>query len=102
MSSRPIYTYQGQPMADIGLELKSNAPNPFIEMTLLRFEIPAETTVTLRIYDSQGEEVYTKTGTFDAGENHIILRRTDLREAGLYSYQLESVFGIASRKMMMY
>ncbi|TNE65536.1 MAG: T9SS type A sorting domain-containing protein [Bacteroidetes bacterium] len=102
MSSRPTYAYQGEPNADIGLKLMANAPNPFIEMTLVRFDLPATTDVTLRIYNSQGQEICTKAGSFDAGENHIILRRSDLQEPGLYSYQLETVYGIASRKLMMY
>ena len=102
MSSRPQHSYQGQPIADIGLELMQNAPNPFIEMTLLWFSLPDCTDVTLRVFDSQGQEVCTKAGAFEKGENHIILRRSDLQEPGMYSYQLESAFGIASRKLMMY
>lgn len=97
-----MHTYQGQPIADIGLELMSNAPNPFIEMTLVRFSLPAATDVTLRIYDGQGQEVYATAGAFEKGENHIVLHRTDLPEPGMYAYQLETAFGIASRKLMMY
>ena len=102
MSSRPMHMYQGQPISYSGLELLPNAPNPFIEMTLLWFNLPANTSVTLRVYDALGREVYTRTNTFDKGENHIILRRSDLQEPGMYSYQLESEFGIANRKLMMY
>lgn len=97
-----MHTFQGQSLSDIGLELLPNAPNPFIEMTLLWFHLPAGTDVTLRVYDSRGQEVYTKAGTFDKGENHIILRRSDLSEPGMYSYQMESEFGVANRKLMMY
>ena len=97
-----MHTYQGQPSTDAGLELMQNAPNPFIEMTLLWFSLPAGTDVTLRVFDGQNQEVFTKVGTFDQGENHIILHRTDLPEPGLYSYQLESAYGIASRRLMMY
>lgn len=102
MSSRPMPIYQGQPISDIGLELMQNAPNPFIEMTLLWFNLPANTDVTLRVFNSQGHEVCTKAGFFEKGENHILLRRSDLNEPGMYSYQLESAFGIASRRLMMY
>ncbi len=102
MSSRPTHHYQGQAATDIGLELMHNAPNPFIEMTLLWFSLPANTDVTLRVFDGQNREVFTKAGAFSQGENHIILHRSDLPEPGLYSYQLESAYGIASRKLMMY
>jgi hypothetical protein len=94
--------YQGQPISDIGLELMQNAPNPFIEMTLLWFNLPTNTDVTLRVFDSHGHEVCTKAGSFEKGENYILLRRSDLKEPGMYSYQLESAYGIASRRLMMY
>ncbi len=97
-----MHTYQGQPIADAALELLPNAPNPFIEMTLLWFNLPAGTDVTLRVFNGNGQEICTKAGAFEKGENHIILRRSDLSEPGLYSYQLESEYGIASRKLMMY
>ncbi len=71
-------------------------------MTLLWFNLPENTDVTLRIFNSQGQEVHTRVGSFEKGENHIILRRSDLLEPGMYAYQLESAFGIASRKLMMY
>ncbi len=97
-----MHIYQGQPQSDTGLELLPNAPNPFIEMTLLWFNLPSGTDVTLRVYDGLGMEVCTKAGSFEKGENHIILRRSDLQEPGMYSYQLESKFGVANRKLMMY
>lgn len=97
-----MHLYQGQPVSDAGLELLPNAPNPFIEMTLLWFHLPAGTDVTLRVYDSRGNEVYTKAAAFEKGENHIILRRSDLLEPGMYSYRMESKFGEANRKLMMY
>ena len=97
-----MHMYQSQATADKGLELLPNAPNPFIEMTLVWFNLPANTDVTLRVFDSFGHEVYIKNATFEKGENHIILRRADLKEPGLYSYRLETVYGIATRKLMMY
>ncbi|MCC6460626.1 MAG: T9SS type A sorting domain-containing protein [Saprospiraceae bacterium] len=97
-----MHQFQGQPLSDLGLELLPNAPNPFIEMTLLWFNLPTHTDVTLRVFDGLGQEICTKSGSFEKGENHIILRRSDLIEPGMYSYQLESEFGVASRKLMMY
>lgn len=94
--------YQVKPVREDGLELMQNAPNPFIEMTLLWFNLPANTDVTLRVFNCHGLEVCTKAAFFEKGENHILLRRSDLKEPGLYSYQLESAFGIASRRLMMY
>ena len=82
--------------------LYQNSPNPFIEMTLLWFRIPAAMEVVLRIFDAKGREVYSKTGHYAAGENHIVIHRSDLRDPGFFSARLETPIGIATRKMMMY
>lgn len=92
----------GQPKAEGGVELFQNSPNPFIEMTLLWFRLPAVANVVLRIFDAKGKEVSAKQGTYEAGENHLVLHRADLSEPGLYTCRLETPFGAASRKLMMY
>jgi hypothetical protein len=88
--------------AEGSVELFQNSPNPFIEMTLLRFRLPASADIFLRIFDSNGREVNTKNGSYQAGENHLVLHRADLREPGFYTCRLETPFGTASRKLMMY
>ncbi|MBK8194499.1 MAG: T9SS type A sorting domain-containing protein [Lewinellaceae bacterium] len=92
----------GQPVAEGGVELFQNSPNPFIEMTLLWFRLPAIASVVLRIFDAKGKEVNAKYGTFEPGENHVVLHRNDLREPGMYTCRIETPFGTASRKLMMY
>jgi predicted HD phosphohydrolase len=92
----------GQSVADNGVEMLQNSPNPFIEMTLLWFRLPAITDVVLRIFDARGKEVNTKTGTFQPGENHLVLHRADLLEPGFYTCRIETPYGAASRKLMMY
>lgn len=98
--------FQTQPLpsktAEGSVELFQNSPNPFIEMTLLRFRLPAAAEVFLRIFDSAGREVTTKKGAYQPGENHIVLHRADLREPGFYTCRLETPMGTASRKLMMY
>jgi hypothetical protein len=92
----------GQPKAEGEVELFQNSPNPFIEMTLLWFRLPAMAGVVLRIFDAKGKEVSAKQGIYEAGENHVVLHRTDLREPGLYTCRLETPFGTASRRLMMF
>lgn len=92
----------GLAVADSALELLPNSPNPFIEMTLLWFRLPASANVILRIFDNKGKEIKTKTGAFEQGENHLVLQRNDLEEPGIYTYRLESEFGEATRKLVMY
>ncbi|MEY3195469.1 MAG: hypothetical protein RIQ78_1566 [Bacteroidota bacterium] len=88
--------------AEGNVELLQNSPNPFIEMTLLWFRLPATANVLLRIFDAVGKEVAAKTGLYQSGENHMLLHRADLQEPGFYTCRLETPFGTASRKLMMY
>lgn len=98
--------FQTQPLpsktAEGSVELLQNSPNPFIEMTLLWFRLPAAADVFLRIFDAAGREVNAKKGAYQPGENHMILHRADLREPGFYTCRLETPYGTASRKLMMY
>ncbi len=89
-------------VAEEGVELFQNSPNPFIEMTQLRFRLAGATEVVVRLFDAKGHEVITKKGHYAPGEHHLVLHRTDLREAGLHTCRLETLFGTVSRKLMMY
>lgn len=102
MSSRNIAAYPNQTPQSGSIELMQNGPNPFIEMTLLWFTLPARSQVLLRVFDSEGREVFSKNGLFDKGENHMLIRRADLKEPGIYAYQIESEYGVARRRLVMY
>jgi hypothetical protein len=90
-------------VAEGELETLPNFPNPFVEMTMLRFNIPTPAQVILRIFNSEGAEVKQKKASYEPGENHVLLQRTDLSEPGIYEYQFEAK-GIASprRKLVMF
>ncbi|MEZ4919784.1 MAG: T9SS type A sorting domain-containing protein [Saprospiraceae bacterium] len=89
-------------VAEPVLQLYPNSPNPFVEMTLLWFSIPESASINLMVLDSHGHVVAHKNGYFEAGENHIVLQRSDIREPGIYMYRLETPFGSASRRLVMY
>jgi len=49
----------GRDLIPAGVVLESNVPNPFNPVTTIRFGIPRESRVTLRIFDVAGREVRT-------------------------------------------
>jgi hypothetical protein len=49
--------FQAAQSVEGGLEVLPNLPNPFIEMTMLRFKLPAAAQVILRIFNAEGVEV---------------------------------------------
>lgn len=92
----------GHSAAAKGLELLPNTPNPFIEMTLLRFHLPAASDVTLRLFDADGREVSARAIHGEAGDNQLKLSRADLSAPGIYTYLIETAFGSAVRRLIMY
>lgn len=102
MIATQLHVQSGQPATDGGVELYRNSPNPFIEMTLLWFRMPAPSKIVIRMFDAKGCEVNSKSGYYEAGEHHMVLHRADLREPGIYTCRLETPFGTATQKVMMY
>jgi hypothetical protein len=95
--NRPYQTSQ----ASIGgLQLLSNFPNPFVEMTMLRFHLPEAAFIVLSIFDAQGRMVTQKEGTFDVGENQLVLQRQDLQEPGIYEYQIATPDAVTERRKL--
>lgn len=91
---------QSVTVAEGALELLPNFPNPFIEMTMLRFKLPDPAQVILRVFDAAGQEIKQKKASFEPGENHLVLQRNDLQEPGIYEYQLETPRGKSVRRKL--
>ncbi|MCX7878713.1 MAG: S8 family peptidase, partial [Ignavibacteria bacterium] len=81
--------------------LSQNYPNPFNPATVIRFTIPKEGFVSLKVYDLTGREVVTlvnenrKPGTYDVKFDASKL------SSGVYFYRLESGEFRAIRKLML-
>jgi hypothetical protein len=72
--------------------LEQNYPNPFNPRTMIRFNIPVEAMVTLRVFDALGREVATlMNGEFrDAGRYEMPFDGLRLG-SGIYTYQLSAI-----------
>lgn len=75
--------------------LDPNFPNPFNPQTNMRFQLPQQSVVTLRIYDVLGQEVRTLVeGTHAAGVHRVTWDGRDSRgrpvASGVYFYALEA------------
>lgn len=81
--------------------LDQNFPNPFNPNTNIRFAIPREDLLTLRVFDLLGREVAAMDlGHVDAGEHTIQFDASHLA-TGMYIYRLESPNFAASHKMLL-
>jgi len=68
--------------------LYQNYPNPFNPETTIKFELPEDAIVSLKVYDILGKEVATLIDGFEeAGYHQASLNATNLA-SGLYFYRI--------------
>lgn len=87
-------------------ELKQNYPNPFNPVTTIRYELPAEVKVVLKIYNVLGQEVRTlvnesqqagvQFAKWDGKNNH-----GEAAASGIYFYKLQAGNFVRTQKMLL-
>ena len=87
--------------------LKNNYPNPFRQMTVIRFELPEKSRISLNVYNIQGRlvrKLITPDKTFQAEFHQVIWDGTDdwgrALAAGPYIYRLTAKKYIKARIMI--
>ena len=79
--------------------LEQNYPNPFNPSTAIRYSIPQEGHVSLRVYNLIGSEIATLiNGYRDAGTYEVKFNATDLA-SGTYFYALTVNNFMSTKKM---
>jgi photosystem II stability/assembly factor-like uncharacterized protein len=82
-------------------ELFQNFPNPFNTTTRIRFNIPALTFVTLKLFDILGNEVVTVLKEEKPANTYEVdFSANDKLASGVYFYQLNAGDYIATKKMI--
>ena len=87
-------------------ELSQNYPNPFNPSTTIRFALPEESEVSLRIYNLQGQLVREVVNSqFESGRHSIVWDGKDARgrqvASGVYVYRLKAGSFIARKKLLL-
>ncbi len=84
-----------------GYRLVQNYPNPFNPSTVIRFQLPVNSHVTLKVFDLLGREVATLVdGELAAGEHQVTFAPRDFA-TGLYFYRLTSGKFSQTRKVVL-
>ena len=83
------------------LLLDQNVPNPFNITTSISFYMPQAGYAKLTVYNTLGQEVAVITDGNVGGGAHHETFHTENMPSGVYYYQLKTLTGVESRKMML-
>ncbi|MDI6767089.1 MAG: T9SS type A sorting domain-containing protein [Bacteroidota bacterium] len=81
--------------------LEQNYPNPFNPVTVIRYSLPVNSLVTLKVYNMLGQEVATFVdGMQDAGYK-LVEWNAESKPSGLYVYKLNAGKYLSMKKMLL-
>jgi len=82
-------------------ELFQNYPNPFNPATKIKYNLPAEQKITLKVFNTLGQMVKCLVDEVqNGGEHEAVFNASDL-SSGIYFYELKTETGSAARKLLL-
>jgi subtilisin-like proprotein convertase family protein len=81
--------------------LYQNYPNPFNPSTTIRFDLPKNTLVKLKVYDIIGREIVTLVNKSLYAGSHIVEWNASQYSSGVYFYKLETESFTDVKRMML-
>jgi hypothetical protein len=81
--------------------LYQNYPNPFNPSSTIRFDIPENSNVKLRIFDMLGREVHTMVNEYMAAGSYQAVWNASRYPSGVYFYSLEAEGFIQTKRMVL-
>ena len=97
-TSTAIHAQGGLPRE---FQLSQNYPNPFNPTTTINFNIPKSGNVTLKVYNSLGQEVATLVNGFMAAQSYSVDFNGSRLASGVYFYTLTYANHAESMKMVL-
>lgn len=85
----------------INFSLEQNYPNPFNPTTTIKFSIPKESFVVLKVYDLLGREVKTLVNELRGGGKYKVEFNASALSSGIYYYQLSSDNFVETKKFVL-
>ena len=80
-------------------KLNQNYPNPFNPSTQIKYSIPVETHVELKVYNVLGNEVATLVNEEEPAGEYTVKFNASSLSSGVYIYRLQTDYSTITRKM---
>ena len=81
--------------------LEQNYPNPFNPTTIIRYSLPKNGLVTLKVFDILGREVATLANEYKVAGIYDVTFNASNLASGVYIYQLRSGDFVANKKLIL-
>jgi photosystem II stability/assembly factor-like uncharacterized protein len=81
--------------------LNQNSPNPFNPSTVISYQLPTNTLVTLKVYDELGRLVKTLVEDRQTAGNHSVTFNASSLSSGVYFYRLSAGSYVSTKKLML-
>jgi hypothetical protein len=97
----PTGLYQYSSAIPKEFKLHNNYPNPFNPITKIRFDIPKNTYVKIRIFDLTGKEIMKLLNDYLSAGAYEILWNANNYSSGVYFYRIEAGSFVQIKKMVL-
>ncbi|MEL6926691.1 MAG: T9SS type A sorting domain-containing protein [Bacteroidota bacterium] len=87
-------------LADQHTTLFQNEPNPFADLTFVKFELQKTDDILFQIFDLKGQLIYAQTETFGTGTHRLQLGADLFPAAGTYLYRLSGTGVSLTKKLV--
>ncbi len=81
--------------------LEQNYPNPFNPSTMISYQLPASSNVSLKVFDMLGKEVATLVNARQEAGAYTVNFNANQLSSGVYFYRLQAGNFVATKKMML-
>jgi photosystem II stability/assembly factor-like uncharacterized protein len=100
--SEMITSIEGTPeIISAQFSLEQNYPNPFNPSSVISYQLPVNSNVTLKVYDILGNEVATLVNEEKSAGQYEVEFSAEGLTSGIYFYQLRSGSFIETKKMIL-
>lgn len=82
-------------------DLLQNYPNPFNPVTVVSYQLPVDSNVSIKIYDVLGNEIAVLVDGLRKAGKHSVTFNAEKMSSGIYYYQLKAGEYINTKKMVL-